>query len=282
MFGYHFGLQAGHAASSPWWSWPLDLKPVWFYSHSFDFSRIAVTYNGGNPALFWASVPAIGAALLLAWRRRSWALLLVAAAFAFQFVPWARVERATFQYHYLTAVIFGFVAIAYVLDEILRDRYLRDYGLAFLVAVAVTGLLIYPLNSALAMPDWYVNAARTLPPWNYAFQFPAPPQGERPPLVSTNPLVLMLATAVSVGSAAFALFGRDWLGPRFGAGGGASSAAAAEGGDEDDHPDRDEADRPERPEAEAGEELVDQEPAADEDEDRPENDVRSGPAADLG
>ena len=114
----------------------------------------------------------------------------MAAAFAFQFLPWARVERATFQYHYLTAVLFGFIAVAYVLDEVLRDRYLRDYGIAFLVAVAITGLLIYPLNSALAMPDWYINAARALPPWNYAFQFPAPPQGERPPLFSDNPLIL--------------------------------------------------------------------------------------------
>ena len=31
MFGYHFGLQAGHPAASPWWSWPLVLKPVYWY-----------------------------------------------------------------------------------------------------------------------------------------------------------------------------------------------------------------------------------------------------------
>ncbi|HEY7451120.1 MAG TPA: phospholipid carrier-dependent glycosyltransferase, partial [Candidatus Limnocylindria bacterium] len=247
MFNYHFGLQAGHAASSPWWSWPLDLKPVWFYSHSFDFDRVAVTYNGGNPPLFWASVPAVLACLLLAWRRRSWALLLVAVAFAFQFVPWARVERATFQYHYLTAVLFGFVAIAYVLDEVLRDRYLRDYGIAFLVAVGLTGLLIYPLNSALAMPDWYINAARTLPPWNYAFQFPSPPQGERPPLISDNPIVLMVATLVSVGAAAFASFGRDLLEGFL-----PGSAGAAEGGEEDDDADDDEPDGPEQPEVQPG------------------------------
>jgi Gpi18-like mannosyltransferase len=280
MFGYHFGLQAGHAASSPWWSWPLDLKPVWFYSHSFDFSLVAVTYNGGNPALFWASVPAILAALLLAWRRRSWGLLLVAAAFAFQFLPWARVERAAFQYHYLTAVMFAFIAIAYMLDEVLRDRYLRDYGIAFLVAVGITGLLIYPLNSALAMPDWYVNAARALPPWNYAFQFPAPPQGERPPLISDNPIVLAIATLVSIGSVAFASFGRDLLGDRvnerFG-----DSAPAADGGEDDDHADDDQPDRPQEPQVEPRDELLDEEPAADQDQDHAEDDVGPRPPADL-
>jgi hypothetical protein len=202
-----------------------------------------VTYNGGNPVLFWASVPAIGVALLLAWRRRSWALLLVVIAFAFQYLPWARIERATFQYHYLTAVLFAFVAVAYVLDEVLRDRSLRDYGIAFLIAVGVTGLMIYPLNSALAMPDWYVNAARALPPWNYAFQFPGPPQGERPPLISTDLFVLALATVVSLAAASFASFGRDLLGGRIPVRSG-SSAAAAEGGRQDQDPDDDQADGP--------------------------------------
>jgi len=242
MFGYHYGLQAGHAASSPWWSWPLDLKPVWFYSHSFDLLRVAVTYNGGNPVLFWASVPAVGVALLLAWRRRSWALLLVVIAFAFQYLPWARIERAAFQYHYLTAVLFAFVAVAYVLDEVLRDRWLRDYGIAFLIAMGVTGLMIYPLNSALAMPDWYVNATRALPPWNYAFQFPGPPQGERPPLISTEIFVLALATVVSLASAAFASFGSDLLAGRVRER--TSSSAASEGGSQDQDPDDDQADGP--------------------------------------
>lgn len=242
-FGFHYGQQAGHAASSPWWSWPLDLKPVWFYSHSFDLLRVATTYNGGNPVLFWAGVPAIGAALLLAWRRRSWALILVVVAFAFQFVPWARIERSTFQYHYLTAVIFAFVAVAFVLDEVLRDRWLRDYGIAFLVAVAVTGLLIYPLNSALAMPDWYINAARTLPPWNYAFQFPIPPQGVRPPLFSTDLLVLTLGTMVSLAAAAFASFGRDFLGDRLSEGW-TESGPPPKGSRQDQDADDDQADGP--------------------------------------
>ena len=32
MFGYHFSLTAGHASASPWWSWPLALKPTWFFN----------------------------------------------------------------------------------------------------------------------------------------------------------------------------------------------------------------------------------------------------------
>ena len=213
MFGYHFGLQAGHAASSPWWSWPLDLKPVWFYGHDFDGRTIGVIYNGGNPILFWAGVPAVAICAVLAWKRRSAALVLVVAAFAFQFLPWTRIERATFHYHYFTALLFAMVAVAYVVDEGLRSWSWRPLSIAFLVAAAIAGVLVFPMGSALAMPDWYINAARALPPWNYGFQFPDPPQGDRAELLSADFAKLALGTVVALLAAAFALFGRDrWSG----------------------------------------------------------------------
>jgi hypothetical protein len=31
MYWYHSSLTAPHCAGSPWWSWPLDLKPVYWY-----------------------------------------------------------------------------------------------------------------------------------------------------------------------------------------------------------------------------------------------------------
>ena len=71
MFGYHYNLTAGHASSSPWWSWPLALKPTWFFNGSYDLDQVAVIYNGGNPILFWAGVPAVIVCAVLAWRRRS-------------------------------------------------------------------------------------------------------------------------------------------------------------------------------------------------------------------
>lgn len=210
MFGYHFNLKAGHDSASPWWSWPLMLKPTWFHSSSFDAQRIAVIYNGGNPLLFWAGIPALAAAAVLGWKRRSMALVLIVAAFAFQYVPWMRIERATFAYHYLTAVVFAMIAVAYCLDELLRRPAWRDLAIGYLVLVVVVGVLIYPLGSALPMPDWYVNAARALPPWNFNFKFPDPPQGERAELLALGAAKALLGFVAAVAAALFAVYGRDW------------------------------------------------------------------------
>ncbi len=273
MFGYHFGLQAGHPAASPWWSWPLDLKPVWFYSHSFDERQLAVIYNGGNPILFWAGIPAILFAGVQAWRRRSPALVLVVAAFAFQYLPWARIERATFQYHYFTAVLFAMIAVAYVVDEGLRSWRQRSLAVAFLVVAAVAGLLVFPLGSALVMPDWYINAARALAPWNYAFQFPGPPQGDRGQLLSADILKLAVGTVVSLGAAAFALFGRDLLGRR---GAPPSGGGSTDGDHQQDDADGHQPERPETVDVEPADVLTDEEVASQSDQDQPE-DQRSAP-----
>ena len=231
MFGYHFGLQAGHPASSPWWSWPLDLKPVWFHSADFDGARMQVIYNGGNPLLTWAGVPAIILAGLLAWRRRSLAFVLLVMAFAFQWLPWVRIERASFMYHYFTALPFALIAVAAFVDEGLRRPWLRDVAIAFLAAAVVVGVLLFPLAAALPMPDWYINATRTLPPWNYYFQFPEPPQGERGALLDVSGLKLVVGGLVAAAAVGFALLGRDLLGGFVGrTGGGGALGMAGRGG----------------------------------------------------
>ncbi len=127
-------------------------------------------------------------------------------------------------------------ALAYAVDELLVRPDWRPYGIAFLSLAAVAGILVFPLGSALAMPDWYINAARALPPWNYAFQFPGPPSGERAQLVSSNLPKLLGGLAVGFVAAVFALLGRDvWESER------ARRAAAGDGAadgspDPDDDP----------------------------------------------
>jgi predicted membrane-bound dolichyl-phosphate-mannose-protein mannosyltransferase len=209
MFGYHFNLQAGHDSASPWWSWPLALKPTWFYNGDFDGNRLAVIYNGGNPILTWAGVPALAVCAVMAWKRRSAALVLVVVAFAFQFFPWVRIERATFAYHYLTAVIFAMVAVAYVVDELLRRPAWRSLAIGYLGLVAVVGLLVFPLGAALPMPDAYINAARALPPWNFGFQFPDPPQGDRAELLTVGGVKAIAAGILALLAVTWALYGRS-------------------------------------------------------------------------
>ena len=140
MYDYHNNLRATHAASSPFWAWPFDLKPVWFYQDSFAGNTAAAIYDAGNLVAWWLSIPAMIFVAAQAFRRRSLALGLIFVAFAFQWMPWSRIDRATFQYHYSAAVPFLLIALAYFIAELRNGPSPRTWLLArATAAVAILG-----------------------------------------------------------------------------------------------------------------------------------------------
>jgi hypothetical protein len=151
MYEYHNNLSEAHAASSPWWAWPLNLKPVWFYQGSYAESTAAAIYDAGNMVIWWLGIPAMVYAAYQAYRRRSLALALVVVAFLAQWVSWARIDRAAFQYHYYTSLPFVVLALGYFVAEVWHGASRRTWLLVrAAAAVALMGpvilwLLRYPL-----------------------------------------------------------------------------------------------------------------------------------------
>jgi hypothetical protein len=136
MYEYHNNLRAAHAASSPWWAWPFDLKPVWFYQGAFAGNTAASIYDAGNLVIWWLGVPAMAFAAWQAWTRRSLGLGLVVIGFAFQYLTWARIDRATFQYHYFTSLPFVVIGVAYFVAELWHGPSRATWLLARVAAAA--------------------------------------------------------------------------------------------------------------------------------------------------
>jgi dolichyl-phosphate-mannose--protein O-mannosyl transferase len=141
MYNYHNDLRASHPASSPWWAWPMDLKPVWFENANYAGDVSTMIYDGGNPALWWMAIFAMAFVVWQAFKRRSLGLSLVVLAFFWQWMSWARIDRAAFQYHFYTALPFFLLALAYFLAEIWHGPSRRTWLLA---RVAAAGALIFP------------------------------------------------------------------------------------------------------------------------------------------
>lgn len=140
MYDYHDDLRAAHAASSPWWAWPLDLKPVWFYQDGFANSTTGVIYDSGNLAIFWMAIPAVAFAAWQAWKRRSLALTVVVLGVLSLWLPWARIDRAPFQYHVFTTLPFAILAVAYFVAELWHGPSAKTFLLARVAgALAILG-----------------------------------------------------------------------------------------------------------------------------------------------
>jgi hypothetical protein len=144
MYAYHNGLTAPHAASSPWWAWLFDFKPVWFYQEGLSGNTTAAIYDAGNIVAWWLALPALAFAAWQAFVRRSLPLALITIGFACQWVSWARIDRASFQYHYYTSLPFLFLGLGYFLAELWHGPSRRTWLLARLSAgVAVLGPALF-------------------------------------------------------------------------------------------------------------------------------------------
>jgi hypothetical protein len=165
MYAYHNDLRASHAASSPWWAWPMDLKPVWFENANYAGGDATMIYDGGNPAVWWLAIFGMAFICWQAFKRRSLGLTLIAVAFFWQWLSWSRIDRASFQYHFYTALPFFLASAAYFMAELWHGPSRRTWLLArfaaaaALVFPAAVWLLKYPLCSLarVSTSDYFGN-----------------------------------------------------------------------------------------------------------------------------
>ena len=182
MFRYHSTLEATHSFASPWYEWPLDIRPIWYFAGDTQegYSTISAF---GNPLLWWAGIPALGAAACLWWKERFRWAGLVLAGFLSVYLPWVLVPRLTFIYHYFTAVPFLVVALCGVFSLLYqRGGFARQLTFpggiqcsgatlllaAFTVACLLLFAVYFPVLSGSPTTRDYANALELFETWYFA------------------------------------------------------------------------------------------------------------------
>lgn len=113
MFNYHSGLVAEHSFSSQWYDWPLDVRPIWFFSSDpcNELGQYSTISSMGSPLLWWGCLPALCYAAWEWVKKRSMYCAVALTGFLSVYLPWVLVPRLTFIYHYFTAVPFLVLAL---------------------------------------------------------------------------------------------------------------------------------------------------------------------------
>jgi len=111
---------AQHPYSSKWWTWPLLLRPVWYYwkDPGPTPGMVVGIWGSGNLAIWWAALAALAFVAWHAIRERRMALAFVAAGWLIHLMPWVGIGRTLFLYHYLPSLLFAFLALAWLLDRL--------------------------------------------------------------------------------------------------------------------------------------------------------------------
>lgn len=175
MWWYHTGLKATHSFSSPWWSWPLLLRPVWYWVE-YKPGTLANIYAFGNPFIWWTGVAALvyvtGDMLLkmarsflillsqklkfaarlkniggpgFIFNKETFSVLFVLSGYYIFILPWAMSPRIMFLYHYLPSLAFLILLMGYVLSKVRN----KAVVVAYLILATITFAYFFPRNTGL-------------------------------------------------------------------------------------------------------------------------------------
>ncbi len=148
MWWYHTGLVAEHPYTSPAWSWPLLLRPIYLYDGGEIDGSVARIYAFGNPAVFWFGLFSMILSFLLAFKEKNKKLGYVIFSYLIFFLPWIASPRIMFLYHYLPSIPFLAIATGFVLR-----RYPRIVPY-FLFSASFLFIYFYPHWIGLRIPEW--------------------------------------------------------------------------------------------------------------------------------
>ena len=183
MFDYHKNLVAEHYFSSPWYEWPLIIKPMWYYQADFKRAGMASSILAfGNPAVWWTGLVGMVFVLVYSLYRNAMPALrmiegreddndrvmpVICVGFLSAYLPWVLVSRLTFIYHYFASVPWIILATALSLKYFARHRRKTAYVLAAVLAIAAIALFIafYPLASGMEVPRAWCDAVSWFDNW---------------------------------------------------------------------------------------------------------------------
>ncbi|MDD6050528.1 MAG: phospholipid carrier-dependent glycosyltransferase [Clostridiales bacterium] len=186
MMSYHStpGLGMDHFFYSPWYEWPLMMKPMYYASAAFTpAGKTYAIFCFGNP---WVWVVGIGGILYTAWQwgkghrytlagsegpfhvhRDSWdvAPAFILVGLLAQFLPWVLVPRGTYIYHYFASVPFLILGTMLMLHHftLCKPRAGKIVCIVYLALCLIWFILLFPYASGVMTPTWWMDAIRDYP-----------------------------------------------------------------------------------------------------------------------
>ena len=167
MYNYHATLTATHAFSSPWWTWPLMLKPVWLYVSYLPLSMKSTIVLLGNPAVWWAGFAFLILAVERAVLKKGLACIFITAFFFFQWIPYVFISRVTFLYHFYVNVPLLCLASAYFLSKYWSKKWGKVAAIAYFISVVAMFGLFYSIISGMPTPTSWIDSLKWLNGWSF-------------------------------------------------------------------------------------------------------------------
>ncbi len=177
MYDYQVnGLKnATHPYASKWWTWPLLITPIsisyWQEAIPSPTGLISASIVlMGNPAIYWASIPAV-LILIYKWiAKPNHIIAFILVAIFAQYLPYAFFTRISFIYYFYPVTPFIILAIVYILKLAFENTNKTYHYLAYayISLTIILFIMYFPVLSGLDIARNYtVKVLLLLNGWNF-------------------------------------------------------------------------------------------------------------------
>jgi dolichyl-phosphate-mannose--protein O-mannosyl transferase len=158
--------------ASRWWTWPLLLKPIWYYFQEQVYvslrahHKINAIVAIGNPAVYWPILIAMSALAYQAWKKKSWLYGFIVLGFLFQWAPFSLFKRQQFFHYFYILMPFAATALAIWLEKLWNKNHLgKTLTMSYLITVAALFAYWYPLLSGMTIDGAYFRNHLWMASW---------------------------------------------------------------------------------------------------------------------
>jgi dolichyl-phosphate-mannose-protein mannosyltransferase len=151
MWGLQTQVLAPHNYQSDWWSWPLMLRPIWYFYEPDQGAQRGVLLIG-NPAIMWGGLVAVAACWWAGLRDKAGAPLTAAILWTVSLGVWAVIPKSLgfYYYYYLPGIILSVVLAVAFQHYAAKVKRNDEWYLVLCVGLFA---YFYPILAALALPS---------------------------------------------------------------------------------------------------------------------------------
>ena len=168
ILNYHEKVGNGvkiHPYCADWYTWLLMMRPLAYYFKQYKPDYYYDVHAMGNPLLWWFALGAIFRSIWLIIKGftlkpirelnidRLNVPIFMVVNYAANLLPWVKVTRCLYIYHYMGAVLFAIMGLAWLVDLGLRSssRFWQAAGLTTIFSVAASFVFWLPIYLGLSI-----------------------------------------------------------------------------------------------------------------------------------
>jgi dolichyl-phosphate-mannose--protein O-mannosyl transferase len=148
-----------HPYCSPWYSWLFMQRGIAYYYNRARENGILKIYDVhalGNPLLWWLSTLTLPLTFLgitgkIKWLKQDFSYYIFCNYIA-NLLPWIKVTRCTFIYHYMAAYSFAILGLTYILGEYIKSNSPVYRFFVYIILNCIVLAFIYWLPIYLGLP----------------------------------------------------------------------------------------------------------------------------------